>query len=107
MALRASSAVPISLAKEPDVLPVGPRVDPADLSTAQVTDAHRRPLEVAQCSLCGIALPLGLLVPDGGGACADVRWYCKDARGCTERWTRWRFRIAAIPRCPKLMWSRF
>jgi hypothetical protein len=25
-----------------------------------------RPLEVAQCSLCGTAFPLGLLVPDGG-----------------------------------------
>ena len=46
-----------------------------------------RPLQVAQCSLCGITRPLGLLVPDGGPACADVRWYCKDARSCTERWT--------------------
>jgi len=26
------------------------------------------------------------LVPDGGDACADVRWYCRDARECTERW---------------------
>jgi len=46
-----------------------------------------RPLEVAECSMCGIALPLGLLVPDGGQACADIRWYCKDAISCTERWT--------------------
>jgi hypothetical protein len=37
--------------------------------------------------MCGIALPLGLLVPDGGQACADIRWYCKDAKSCTERWT--------------------
>jgi hypothetical protein len=37
--------------------------------------------------LCGVARPLGLLVPDGGQACADVRWYCKDAVSCTERWT--------------------
>src|SRR4029077_1428711 len=37
--------------------------------------------------MCGIALPLGLLVPDGGQACADIRWYCKDAMVCTERWT--------------------
>ena len=48
---------------------------------------HPRPLEVAQCSLCGIALPLGLMVPDGGRACADIRWYCKDAMSCTKRWT--------------------
>jgi hypothetical protein len=46
-----------------------------------------RPLEVAQCSMCGIALPLGLLVPDGGQACTDIRWYCKDAMSCTNRWT--------------------
>lgn len=48
---------------------------------------HPRPLEVAQCSMCGIALPLGLLVPDGGQACAEILWYCKDAMSCTERWT--------------------
>ena len=27
------------------------------------------------------------MVADGGSACADVRWYCLDKRGCTERWT--------------------
>jgi hypothetical protein len=37
--------------------------------------------------LCGIALPTGLMVPDGGQACADIRWYCKDVKSCTERWT--------------------
>ena len=46
----------------------------------------------AQCSLCGIALPVGLMVPDGGQACADIRWYCQDAKSCTERWT------ASLPR---------
>jgi hypothetical protein len=46
-----------------------------------------RPLDVAQCSMCGITRPLGLLVPDGAQACADIRWYCKDAKSCTERWT--------------------
>src|SRR5438132_2559559 len=46
-----------------------------------------RPLESAQCSLCGIVLPKGLMMPDGGHACADIRWYCKDSRSCTERWT--------------------
>ena len=48
---------------------------------------HTRPSRPAQCSLCGIALPLDLMVPDGGRACADIRWYCKDAKSCTERWT--------------------
>ena len=55
-------------------------------------DDRQRPLPSAQCSLCGIALPTGLMVPDGGQACADVRWYCKDAKSCTERWT------ASLPR---------
>ena len=41
--------------------------------------------------MCGIERPLGLLVPDGGGACADIHWYCKDVKSCTERWT------AALP----------
>ena len=50
-------------------------------------DDRQRPLPSAQCSLCGIALPTGLMVPDGGQACADIRWYCKDAMSCTERWT--------------------
>jgi hypothetical protein len=27
------------------------------------------------------------MVADGGSACADLRWYCLDMRGCTERWT--------------------
>jgi hypothetical protein len=46
-----------------------------------------RQSQSARCSLCGIALPIGMMVPDGGQACADIRWYCKDARSCTERWT--------------------
>jgi hypothetical protein len=50
-------------------------------------DNHPRPLQSAQCSLCGIALPIGLMVPDGGRACADIRWYCRDTMSCTERWT--------------------
>jgi len=44
-------------------------------------------LQTATCSLCGIELPIGLMVPDGGQACTDLRWYCKDAKSCTERWT--------------------
>ena len=61
--------------------------DPAPASPAATQHNRPRPLEVAECSLCGIALPLGLLVPDGGQACADIRWYCKDAMSCAHRWT--------------------
>jgi hypothetical protein len=58
-----------------------------------------RPLEAAQCSLCGIELPKGLLMPDGGIACTDIRWYCRDTRSCTERWTaRLPQGRAALPR---------
>jgi hypothetical protein len=63
-----------------------------DSSMATQRDDRNRPLPSAQCSLCGIALPTCLLVPDGGQACADIRWYCKDAQACTERWT------ASLPR---------
>ena len=42
---------------------------------------------VQTCWLCGIRLPAEHMMADGGNACADVRWYCVDKRGCTERWT--------------------
>ncbi len=50
-------------------------------------DSSTRVLQVATCSLCGFERPVGLMVPDGGEACTDVRWYCKDAKACTQRWT--------------------
>ena len=61
----------------------------ADLTSAASVqqDAGRRALQVGRCALCGLELPLGLMVPDGGHACADLRWYCKDAKACTDRWT--------------------
>jgi hypothetical protein len=55
-------------------------------STAQ-HDSSTRTLRGAKCSLCGLERPIGLMVPDGGDACTDLRWYCKDARSCTQRWT--------------------
>ncbi len=70
----------------PEQLAITPSPAPAKPLTAMQPN-RPRPLEVAQCSMCGIALPLGLLVPDGGQACADISWYCKDAMSCTERWT--------------------
>jgi hypothetical protein len=44
-------------------------------------------VSVTTCWMCGIRLSPGYMVADGGSACADVRWYCLDVRGCTERWT--------------------
>lgn len=46
----------------------------------------RRPA-VVSCWMCGIRLQENQMVPDGGSACSDVRWYCKDTRTCSERWT--------------------
>jgi hypothetical protein len=97
MASPAPSFMTASPAWDPEPLPVSPHLEPADSTVAAPGDAPRRPLDVAQCSLCGIALPLGLLVPDGGEACADVRWYCKDAKSCTERWTTARPTLRALP----------
>jgi hypothetical protein len=71
---------------EPEQLTATPSLAVAE-SPAAAQPGRLRPLAVASCSLCGVALPLGLLVPDGGQACDDIRWYCKDARSCTERWT--------------------
>jgi len=85
MATHASSVFTMSLGTGSDQLPSSPRLAPP-ASPATTQRDHLRPLEVAQCSLCGIARPLGLLVPDGGQACADIRWYCKDSISCTERW---------------------
>jgi hypothetical protein len=49
--------------------------------------AHSASSSAVACALCGIEMGPDDMVPDGGQACADVRWYCKDASACTERWT--------------------
>jgi hypothetical protein len=46
--------------------------------------------------MCGIRLPADQMVADGGSACLDLRWYCRDTLGCTERWTSRSVRAAAI-----------
>jgi hypothetical protein len=81
----AAGLVTMSPERGPEQL-AGPRLALAEPPAPAPRD-RLRPLEVARCAMCGIALPLGLLVPDGGQGCADIRWYCKDARSCTERWT--------------------
>jgi len=85
MAPQASSVVTTSQETRPEQHPASPQPTVADPPAAARREL--RPLEVAECAMCGSALPLALLVPDGGQACADIRWYCKDAKSCTERWT--------------------
>src|SRR5690348_1327341 len=50
------------------------------------------------CWMCGIGLHASQLVPDGGAWCGDVRWYCKDVRACTQRWTASRRALAVTGR---------
>lgn len=58
-----------------------------------VTDRQRRvrycveQANAKRCWICGIRLPAEQMVADGGGACLDLRWYCRDMWACTERWT--------------------
>lgn len=51
-------------------------------------------VHVVSCWMCGIGLQVSQLVPDGGAWCGDVRWYCKDVRACTRRWTASRRALA-------------
>jgi hypothetical protein len=85
MAPQTSSTARTSQEPRPEQRLASPHLTLAEPPAA--AQRNLRPLEVAECAMCGIALPLALLVPDGGRACADLRWYCKDARSCTERWT--------------------
>ena len=87
MAPQASSVITMLQVKQPEQFSGSFRPTAVDATIGGPSDNYRRPLAVAACCLCGITRPLGLLVPDGGGACADIRWYCKDVKSCTERWT--------------------
>jgi hypothetical protein len=54
------------------------------------------PALVRSCWLCGIRLPAHQMVADGGSACPDLRWYCRDTWGCTRRWTSHSARLSAV-----------
>jgi hypothetical protein len=65
-----------------------------------MTDQHHpavpgtKPAPVQSCWLCGIRLSASRMVPDGGSACRDLRWYCRDTWACTQRWTSHAARLA-------------
>ena len=60
-----------------------------------MADGFRRPPEgsgarrggVVSCWMCGIRLHASKMMPDGGDRCDDIRWYCRNAKTCTQRWT--------------------
>lgn len=54
------------------------------------------PAASQSCWLCGIRSPADQMMADGGSACHDLRWYCRDTRACTERWTSRPARVAAL-----------
>ena len=56
--------------------------------TSSPTGPAGRRATVVACWLCGIPLPQDQMMPDGGSACDDIRWYCRDTRACAERWTQ-------------------
>jgi hypothetical protein len=60
--------------------------DPTGAPSAEGLPAWRA--AVVSCWMCGIRLHQNQMMPDGGSACLDIRWYCRDARACTERWTQ-------------------
>ena len=63
---------------------------------------------VESCWMCGIRVRVDQLVADGGSACPDVRWYCRDMRGCTQRWTLrlQRGELAVAPTTPSMTHRR-
>lgn len=61
---------------------------------------------VVSCWLCGTRLQHNQMVADGGSACSDIRWYCRDTRACTERWTTARREAQAAGASPGVALSQ-
>jgi hypothetical protein len=59
-----------------------------------------RPAAPVSCWMCGIRLNPEHMVPDGAGACDDIRWYCQDTAACAERWTSARNQAPAAGAAP-------
>lgn len=81
----------------------GEQVRPGGLRGEQVMADRQHPApfggesgQIRSCWMCGIHSPVGRMVADGGSACPDVRWYCRDTWGCTQRWTAHPPRLTAI-----------
>lgn len=62
-----------------------------------------RQASVVSCWLCGIRLHSSEMMPDGGDWCDDIRWYCRDAQACTQRWTTSRHVLSANGEEPERM----
>ena len=69
---------------------------PAPSGGERPASSGGEPAASASCWLCGIRSPADQMMADGGSACHDLRWYCRDTRACTERWTSRPARMAAL-----------
>src|SRR5689334_20651142 len=65
----------------------GPHAGGRDAAPARGGNALLAGPATEKCWLCGARLDIHMLVADGGSACTDVRWYCRNTRVCTDRWT--------------------
>lgn len=81
-------------AGRPDGRPAGQAAGRPRLPFAAATAPVERPVLhdedaaiVRSCWMCGIHLSGDQMMADGGSACADLRWYCRDTWACTQRWT--------------------
>ena len=70
----------------------GPRAGGRDAAPARHGKAVPAGSATERCWLCGARLAVQMMVADGGSGCTDVRWYCRNTRVCTDRWTAQRVR---------------
>jgi hypothetical protein len=97
LADRTSATVGSPMARaEATARPVGLRGEQVMTDREHLTPFGAESAQVRSCWMCGIRLPVSQMVPDGGSACHDVRWYCSDTWGCTQRWTSHPARLTAI-----------
>jgi hypothetical protein len=76
--------------------PVGLRGEQVMTGRQDLAPFGAESARVRSCWMCGIRLPASQMMADGGSACHDVRWYCRDTWGCTRRWTSHSGRLTAI-----------
>lgn len=72
-----------------------------DMRTPVAEDPAAPHAAVVSCWMCGIRLKPDQMVPDGAGACHDIRWYCQDTAACNGRWTSGGNRAAAARAAPE------
>src|SRR5690242_14869609 len=70
--------------------------EPAGTGQPRPAPFGGEPAASNSCWLCGIRLPADQMMADGGSACHDLRWYCRDTRACTERWTSRPAKVAVL-----------